>query len=134
MKWLLAFLLILLSLGCTETPSRQTVDYAALATSARSRDTLTENDYWQMLNGLESMFADACEKALNIIDSGYQPSEVRRHLQLDTMYCQMAHSAVIIDSALLRYLKTPGCSKDLKLRYRRSLAEFVRQGRELGLR
>ncbi|MDE6310773.1 MAG: hypothetical protein K2L96_03045 [Muribaculaceae bacterium] len=86
------------------------------------------------MDQLEGMLDIVFLKAEQIVDSGYQPSEVRERLMLDADYRKIFHDAILLDSAILRHMRTPAANPTLENRYYKTMNTFSRKASAVGLK
>lgn len=133
-----AFVLLLLLLcSCSHQAessiySEQTSE--ALILKAMSDEPLQAADYEQILSQLEGMFGVVCTKAQMAIDNGKATKEnIRAYLATDADYVKIQGYAHVLDSVLVRYMKSPECTQEIRQKYSRVLTRASRQGAHVGL-
>ena len=136
-RWLAATATAFLLFTISCTPSKK--DYSeelssTLAKRVERGDTLSHTDYVEIMDQLEGMLDIVFLKAEQIVDSGYQPSEVRERLMLDADYRKIFHDAILLDSAILRHMRTPAANPTLENRYYKTMNTFSRKASAVGLK
>lgn len=106
----------------------------ALIMKALGDEPLQEEDYEQILSQLEGMFNVICDKAqMAIEDDKATKEDIRGYLISDEEYIRIQGYSHILDSVLVRYLKSPECTPNMRQKYSRVLARAYRNGAQVGL-
>lgn len=132
MKFVLIFSLSLIFLvSCSsryQEKESRLVDY-----TVGSFDSLSDDDYSRLLDDLNDMFDVVYHKAECILDSGVCKTELRTHLEYDSIYCRIRSKAMIIDSVLIDYIKSGSANPKFLREYNESTAKAVQRAKKVGL-
>ena len=106
----------------------------ALIMKALGDEPLREEDYEQILSQLEGMFNVICVKAQTAIeDDKVTKEDIRGYLTSDEEYIRIQGYSHILDSVLVRYLKSPECTSEMRKKYSRVLSRAYLSGAQVGL-
>lgn len=104
-----------------------------LINKALDGSRLDSADYNGMLTQLDGMFNVVYSKAQLAIDNGVDKDSIRSYLSTDQEYVTIGSYAIVMDSILLQYIRTPEAPRELRARYNQVLSRATKRASRVGL-
>lgn len=128
-------LIIIVLSSCNQ--SNKTNDYSvdssdALISKAKESQ-LSQNDYFEILSQLDGMFEIVYTKAEQAKEKGIFIDSIRNYLACDSEYVIISQQAIILDSVLVKYIKSPTAPQDLRNKYVQINLQAAKRAQQVGL-
>ncbi|MDE7411302.1 MAG: hypothetical protein K2M94_04605 [Paramuribaculum sp.] len=126
-------MLLTLFIGACSSPTKSDEDYSRIVDRINQSDSISLQDYNEIISALEHMCLTLEDKAKCIIDSGYSTDSVRARLRFDPEYNQILKYSGKLDSIVLLQVNNPYADPKIKTNYHKAMAKFFRHWKRLGL-
>lgn len=94
---------------------------------------LSQEDYFVILSQLDGMFDIFYTKAQQAKEKGIPSERIRKYLSTDAEYIVISKHAVVLDSVLNKYIKSPKAPKDLRIKYFQISSQAAKRAHSVGL-
>lgn len=94
---------------------------------------LSNDDYFVILSQLDGMFEIVYSKAHEAKKNGICNDSIRKYLASDTEYVIIAQQAVVLDSVLTKYIKSPNAPQNLRNKYFKVSSQAAKRSQRVGL-
>lgn len=132
------YLFILLILALTScSKSREVNEYSYEISESlifkANNGHLTQNDYYDIISQLDGMFEVVYTKAQQANDIGIAKDSLRNHLAKDQEYLIISKQAMVLDSIINNYIKTPISPYEMRAKYYQITSQAAKRAVRVGL-